>query len=373
MDDASGESETTAGTRRGIPGSANSDGTETALDGLVREGLDEGLFTAVAVGIGSSAGLERSFTAGTRDPESGAPVSDDTLFDCASVTKAAVTAPVVLRLVEEGILALSDSIGRYLDPLSGTDRGDLPLERFLTHTTGLQPYYYDEDWQRPEDARRDIYEQALLDVEQRGTYQYSCLNFVHLVAAARETTGETFADLARRYVFDPAGMAHARLGPVEDESRPVVVTRERDHLERVLQGKIHDPIARALKGESGNAGLFATVSDLASLATALLNDGDGANGQVLSPSTIRRMREEWLPADQRPHGLGWRRATDHIPASNWSRDSFGHTGFTGTSLWLDPESDRFAVLLTNEVYCGKESEMARFRERFHNVVGGGRY
>lgn len=346
--------------------------TETALDALVREGHDD-LFTAAAVAIGSSDGLERSVTVGTCDPDRSVPVTDESLFDCASVTKAAVTTPVVLNLVEEGVLALSDPIEQYLDPLAGTERGAIPLERFLTHTTGLIPYYYDETWECPEAARRDIYELDLLDPDGQGSYEYSCLNFVHLVAAARAATGESLASLARQYAFDPAGMSRARLGPVEDDSLPVVVTRERDYLEADLQGEIHDPIARALDGESGNAGLFATATDLAALATALLNDGAGDVGQVLAPSTIHRMRAAWLSGDQRPHGLGWRRAMDHYPGTTWSRESFGHTGYTGTSLWLDPEFDRFAVLLTNEVYCGKERGMIRFRERFHNVVGAGRF
>lgn len=346
--------------------------TETTLDRLLKEGLDDGLFTAAAAAIGSSEGIERSLTAGTRDPETGDPVTGGTLFDCASVTKATVTTPVVLRLVEAGVLALSDPIDQYLEELDGTARGGLPVERFLTHTTGIQPYYYDEGWSDPVAARRDIYDQQLLDTAAVGEYQYSCLNFVHLAAAARAATGERLATLARRYVFDPAGAEHARLGPVEDDSVPVAATMERDYLERTLRGEIHDPIARALNGESGNAGLFATAGDLAAVATTLLNSGDGPGGRLLSASTIHRMTEEWLP-EQRSHGLGWRRAEDHYPASNWSRASFGHTGFTGTSVWIDPEFDRFAVLLTNEVYCGKESGMIRFRERFHNVVGGGRY
>lgn len=344
-----------------------------ALDRLLEAGVEDGLYTGAVAAVGSSAGVQRLATVGERDPDAEAPVTEETLFDAASVTKAVVTTTVILRLVEAGVLALSAPIGEYVAELAGTNRGELPLRTFLTHTTGLQPYHYDPDWADPAAARADIYERELLVPGQRGEYEYSCLNFVHLADAARQASDDTLAALADRYVFEPAGMESARLGPVGDDSPRVAVTYERDYLDRALQGEIHDPIARALDGESGNAGLFATGEDLARFCRTLLADRAGDGGTLLSPATIARMRENWLPEAEHPHGLGWRLARDHYPATNWSRSSFGHTGYAGSSVWIDPEFDRFAVLLTNEVYCGKEQGMLRFRERFHGVVAGGRY
>lgn len=344
-----------------------------ALDRLLAEGVEDDLYTGAVAAVGTADGIERLVTVGERDPDADAPVTEETLFDAASVTKPVVTTTVVLRLVEEGTIALSAPIGEYVEPLAGTNRGDLPLREFLTHTTGIQPYHYDPDWADPEAGRGDIYERELIVPGQHGEFEYSCLNFVHLADVARRRTGSTLSELASRYVFEPAGMERARLGPLEDDSLPVAVTYEREHADRELRGEIHDPIARGLEGESGNAGLFATGRDLARFTRALLADRTGDGPGILSPPTIGRMRENWLPEEQRPHGLGWRLAQDHYPASNWSRSSFGHTGYTGTSIWLDPEYDRFAVLLSNEVYRGKEQGMIRFRERFHGVVGGGRY
>jgi len=360
---------------------------EHRLERLLAEGIDDGIFTGAAAAVGTSDGVAWEATAGERDPRSGDPVTADTLFDAASTTKAVVTTTVLLRLVEEGTVALSAPIGEYVPPLAGTDRGDIPLYRFATHSSGLQPYHYDPGWETPEDARRGVYDADLLEADPGDRFAYSCLNYVHLVDAARRVTGRTLADLAREYVFEPAGIEGARMGPLEADAPSAAVTYERDHADAAFVGEIHDPIARAFAGESGNAGLFATAPDLGRFAAQLLTDGrsepgtgadeagatDDGSVRLLAPGTVDRMTRDWLPDSERPHGLGWRLARDCYPAANWSLSSFGHTGYTGASLWLDPEADRFAVLLTNEVYCGKENGMIRFRERFHGAVAGERY
>jgi len=345
---------------------------DTALDRLLAEGLEAGLYTGAAAAIGSGDGVDRVRTVGEADPTTGEAVTTDTRFDLASVTKAAVTAPVVLALVEEGRVALNEPIGRYLDPVAGTDRGDVPVWKYLTHASGLDPYHYDPDWSDPASARQAIYGADVHDPEGVDEYEYSCLNYVHLVAALRAVTGESFADLARRHVFDPAGADTARIGPLPADV-PVAVTYDHQHEDRPLRGAIHDPIARALAGESGNAGAFGSITDVARLAGAVLNDGEGRSGRVLSPATVARSRANWLADDQRPHGLGWRLAVESYPAANWPTTAFGHTGYTGTSLWIDPAFDRYAVLLTNAVYHDEEREFLALRERFHGVVASERY
>ncbi|WP_049903911.1 serine hydrolase domain-containing protein [Halococcus agarilyticus] len=348
--------------------------TDSVLDELLAEGVEAGIFTGAAAAVGTSRGIERRMTAGTCDPETEAPITRATLFDAASTTKAVVTATVVLRLVEEGVLALSAPLEAYVPPLGDTERGRLSLRHLMTHTSGLQPYYYDPDWDGAETAREAIYDAELMEANPGERFAYSCLNFVHLADAARRATDSTLEALAGRFVFEPAGMDAARIGPVGDDV-PLAATYEREHADRALAGEIHDPIARALGGESGNAGLFTTATDLGRFAATLLSDGrrDTDEPRLLAPGTINRMCENWTSEFDRPHGLGWRFARECYPAPNWSRDSFGHTGYTGTSVWLDPTADRFAVLLTNEVYCGKEAGMARFRERFHGAVASERY
>jgi CubicO group peptidase (beta-lactamase class C family) len=352
----------------------NPSGTDSMLETLLTEGVETSVFTGATAAVGTSRGIERRTTVGTCDSETEEPIMRTTLFDAASTTKAVVTTTVVLRLVEEGVLALSAPIEAYVPPLEDTERGRIPLRHFMTHTSGLRPYHYDPGWDSAGAAREAIYDAELVEAKPGERFAYSCLNFVHLADAARRATDSTLEALAGRFVFGPARMETARIGPVIADAS-LASTYEHEHADRALVGEIHDPIARALGGESGNAGLFATATDLGRFAATLLCDSRRNTGEprLLAPGTIARMRDDWLSDLDRPHGLGWRLARECYPAPNWSRDSFGHTGYTGTSIWLDPTADRFAVLLTNEVYCGKDGGITRFRERFHGIVAGERY
>jgi CubicO group peptidase (beta-lactamase class C family) len=340
---------------------------ETAIERLLDEGIETNQFPGGVALVGSRTGDETIVVRGERDPRTGGPMTADTVFDCASLTKPIVTATVILRLVEEGVLALSDTVDEYL-AVGEAAREEIQLWHLLTHTSGLFNYTYDDAWTDPESARADFFSRSLMEVDPGTRFKYGCNNFVHLGHVAREATGRSLADLAREYVFEPAGMADSRMGALAGHDNPIAVTYEHNYADRALEGEIHDPIARTLDGESGNAGLFATAGDVAAFARALLDSKQSGEG-LLSPGTFARMTDNWTSHLDRPHGLGWRRGQSLVPAPTWPLSAIGHTGYTGTSLWLDPESERFACLLTTEVYHGKDNEMGRFRERFYGVAG----
>lgn len=350
---------------------ADSSPDEDPLGALLEEGVERDVFTCAVAAVGDAGGVHRTLAVGESDPEAGRPATEDSLFDAASLTKPVVTTTLVLGLVERGELVLRDELARHLPELEGTERGSVTLRQLLTHTSGLQPYHYDDAWSDPGDALSAILEADLMATAPGEAYEYSCLNFVHLATQLERATGRSLHALAREAVFEPAGMADARMGPLADPPASVVVTYDHEHRDRVLRGAIHDPIASAMAGRSGNAGLFATVGDVAAFAAAVLNDGLGARGRVLSPASVRLLPENRTPELETPHALGWRLAHDDWPAPTWSARSIGHTGYTGTSLWLDTDADRFAVLLTNDVYTGKDGSIARFRERFHGIAGAG--
>jgi CubicO group peptidase (beta-lactamase class C family) len=340
---------------------------------LLEEGLERDVFTCAVAAVGGAGGVHRTLAVGESDPETGRRATEESLFDAASLTKPVVTTTLVLGLVERGELALRDGLARHLPELEGTERGSVTLRQLLTHTSGLQPYQYDDTWTGHGDALSGILEADLLATVPGEAYEYSCLNFVHLAAVLERVTDRSLHALAREGVFEPAGMADARVGPLTDPPAEVVVTYDHQHRSRALRGAIHDPIASAMAGRSGNAGLFATAGDLAAFARAILDDGLGVSGRVLSPASVGLLPENRTPEHAAPHPLGWRLAHDDWPAPTWSDRSIGHTGYTGTSLWLDTDADRFAVLLTNDVYTGKDGAIERFRERFHGIVGAGRY
>ena len=334
------------------------------LQELLADGRADGRYTGAAITVGTRAGPAWTATVGTHGGTDDISVAPDSRFDAASVTKAVVTTTIALRLLEQGRLGLGDTIGDHLPDEVSDARADIKLYHLLTHTSGLAAYYYDPDWTTPAVAREAILTADVLECEPGTRFTYSCLNFVHLAAVLRAAGNASLATLADHHVFEPAGMDDSQLGPIRDVPQPVVATYDHDHEDRPLVGEIHDPIARALSGESGNAGLFTTVTDLAQFATALLD-----RSPLLAPSTHTAMRRDWLAGFDRAHGLGWRRFHESRPAGNWSTASFGHTGYTGTSIWIDPAADRFVVLLTNEVYRGKENGFPRLRERIHVVAG----
>lgn len=343
------------------------------LRGLLQEGLERGVFTGAVAAIGDADGTHRTVAIGQSDPEAGQPVTESSIFDAASLTKPVVTTTLVLGLVEQGELVIDDELARFIPELADRKRGSVTLRQLLTHTSGLQPYHYDDAWSGYDEALSAILGAELLAASPGEAYEYSCLNFVHLAAVVERVTGRSLDALAREAVFEPTGMADAYLGPLPGEQDAVVVTYDHEYRDRTLRGEIHDPIANVMAGRSGNAGLFATVEDLAAFARAILHGGRGEAGRVLSPASVGLLTDDRTPTGQTPHALGWRLADDDWPAPFWSDRSIGHTGYTGTSLWIDLATDRFAVLLTNDVYTGKDGTIVRFRKRFHALAGADRY
>lgn len=323
---------------------------------------------AVAV-TGTAAGIERRVTVGER--ADGEPVTLDTRFDCASLTKAVATTTLVLRRVERGDLALSATLGEFLPALAGAPRGEIPLRALLTHTSGLPPYKaFPFGWDSREAVVESLCDSPIALLADPGAFHcYSDLNFLFLGEVLRRTTGETLADLARHEIFEPLEM-DAALGPVDAER--TAATRDRRWRERTLRGEVHDYLAAAMGGAAGNAGLFATAPALARFARALLGDGGLGATRVLAPQSVARVRRDAVSDPDVRQGLGWRLADGTTPAPTWSDAAFGHTGFTGTSIWIDPPRDRFAVLLTTHLLPEDPTPMADLRERFHGAVGATR-
>jgi CubicO group peptidase (beta-lactamase class C family) len=346
--------------------------TQTEDDPLavfLARGRKDGVYPGAVAAVGSADGIDRLAAVGTRDPERDEPMTRSTLFDAASLTKPVVTATVALTLVERGVVALSDELGRHVSNLDDR-RDEIRLVELLTHSSGLQPYAFSESWESRADALTGLADRPLLPAKPGSRYEYSCLNFVYLSEVLRRATDRTLADLADTFVFTQADMDDSRLGPATEASR-VAATYDHTYRDRTLRGEIHDPLGWAMGGESGNAGLFTTVDDLAAFAQAYLDDA--GEKRSLSTAMIDRLQDDWLPELSTRHSLGWRLADETSPAPNWSRCGLGHTGYTGTSLWLDHNYDRFAVLLTNQVYDGKETGLIRFRERFHAMTAAGRF
>lgn len=334
---------------------------------FLARGCEDGVYPGAVAAVGSNEGIDQIAAVGTRDPDRDKPMTRSTLFDAASLTKPVVTATVALALVESGVIALSDELGRRVPDVSDR-RSKIRLVELLTHSSGFQPYAFSESWESRDDALSGLADRPLLPNEPGSHYEYSCLNFVYLAESLRRATDCSLADLADTFVFERAGMDDSQLGPATHPEN-IAATYDHTYRDRTLRGEIHDPLGWVMDGESGNAGLFTTVDDLAAFAQAYLT----GKGTLLSTATVERLLDDWLPELDTRHSLGWRLAEATYPAPNWSRCGLGHTGYTGTSLWLDHNHDRFAVLLTNQVYDGKETGLIRFREQFHAMAAAERF
>ncbi len=310
------------------------------------------------------------------------PLSADMIFDLASITKPLATATAVMVLVERGELRLWDRVGLYVPEFTpwygekGRAGEESRLFHLLTHTSGLPPYTDAKvageklgDPCSTADLVRLIAE--LPKESPAGTeFVYSCLNYITLAHIVRKVSGKTLAEFAAETIFGPLGMTRTFFLPPEGLKERCVPTEVVDG--RPLRGVVHDPLARLQGGVSGNAGLFSTADDLARFARMLLNGGELEGVRVLSPLAVRRMTEIYPQVGGSGRGLGWDIATDYstVRGDLFGPASYGHSGYTGTSIWIDPETGTAVILLTNRVHPDDRGDIIALRSRVANVVAG---
>jgi CubicO group peptidase (beta-lactamase class C family) len=309
------------------------------------------VFSGAAWSVGRSGGVVDRGVVGTLAWD-GEPVAEDTLWDLASVTKP-IFGLAVLALVERGALALADPAERWLPDYAGTDKAGLTVEQLLTHTTGMPgrvPLYRDHPTrQQLLDAVREL----PLRHPPGANVEYSSQGFMILGQIAEATAGKGLDHLVPK-------VARGELTYNPTDAARCAATEQCSWRGRLVQGEVHDENAHVMGGIAPHAGLFGTLDALEDLAHSLLAN----DGRVLHPDTLNEMTRPRTDHLASRRSLAWQGApaTDVLSAT-----AFGHTGFTGTSLWVDPEQDIFLVLLTNRVHPRRErpAGIARVRRAFH--------
>lgn len=292
-------------------------------------------------------------------------ITVETIFDLASLTKCVATTTAVMQLFEAGRVRLNDPVAAYLPEFAQNGKQDITVRELLTHYSGLAP---DLDLSTPWNGRDAAFKMAM---EQKpghppgSRFEYSDINFEVLGFLVERVAGEPLNEYAERHVFRPLGMRHTRFLPPE-EWRERIAPTQFDENGVMLRGVVHDPTARRMGGVAGHAGLFSTADDLAVFAQALLG-----GGKVLHRATLEKMTTPQEAANAASlRGLGW--DIDSPFASNRGEllpvGSFGHTGFTGTSLWIDPVTDTYIVLLTNAVHPRGGKSVVSLRARVATAV-----
>lgn len=387
------------GIRRASPFSQGMDPVRLALiDSTVRASIDAGEIPGAVVGVVRNGALvyEKAFGYKALVPEKDT-MTVETLFDLASVSKCVGTTLSFMQLVEQGKVRLVDPVKYYFpdfapweDPETH-EKVDITVQDLLTHSSGIAAYLpnvpaYIEKYgvNSPDSLIMWISTQAKRYFRPGTQQLYSCLNFITLQNILQKVTGERLCDYAQKNVFDVLGLKHTTYFPLygEPQSNPdAAALRElcapTEELEdgHVLKAEVHDPTARlANAGNSGNAGVFSNVEDLAVVAAALLDGGQYNGRRILGPLTVKKMfTVPETNAYEVARALGW---DTYYTGPYTSGDIFclddirGHTGYTGTSMILDPETNTAVIVLAHRVHPKDEGSTSRLRSTIASIVAG---
>lgn len=340
--------------------------TASRLNAVLSDAVRQGIFPGCTWAVGEGDRVNAQGAVGQKaDPAFDAsPMTLDTVFDLASLTKVVATLPSILLLAQDGAVHLEEPVGSFVPDFSGPGKDRVTLRHLLTHTAGLighRPFY-------TQHAGDDLIRAAAAEplVHEPGTrVAYSDLGFILLGDVVRVVSGERLDRFAAQRVFGPLGMSDSRYLPdvsLRDRIAPTEVPPGQD---RPKLGVVHDENAEAMGGVSGHAGLFAPLADLVRYVTA------GWLGPDLLSSWTReaalRCHTEGLGGRR---GLGWvLRPDGYDPTGDfWPLTAFSHTGFTGTTIAADPISGVWGVLLTNRVHFGRGTNIGMARRRFYNAL-----
>src|SRR5262245_55236506 len=304
------------------------------------------------------------------------PMTVDTIFDVASLTKVVATATSMMILVERGLVRLGDPVSRYVPEFGESGKKNITVEQLLTHRSGLSADNDIKDYEQgPEEAMRNIWKLAPL-AEAGSKFIYSDVNYIVLAELVKRVSGKPVDQFASENVFRPLGMKDTGYKPDASLAARIAPTEKRG--EKWMRGEVHDPRAYLLGGVAGHAGLFSTADDLAIYCQMILNQGEFQGARVLSPMGVARMTEArptgGNAVDGAARGIGWDIYTGYSANRGdlFPVGSFGHTGFTGTSLWIDPSSETFVVFLCNRVHPRLDpkhpADVSSLRGRVASVV-----
>jgi len=328
------------------------------VDAVVKNAILQGLTPGAVVIVGHDGKVVYRKAFGSRSLEPMIePMTVDTIFDMASLTKVIATTSSVMRLVQLGQIKLNDPVAKYIPEFAQNGKEDVTIRQLLTHYSGLRPDLdLKPEWTGQSEAFRLANAEKLVNPP-GSTFLYSDINFIVLGELVQQVSRLGLNQYAEAFVFSPLGMTTTRFLPPQSWYLRIAPTQKDDRSGVMLRGVVHDPTARQMGGVAGHAGVFSTADDTAKFAQALLNGG--------SPVWSRLIVEKMTTPQQPPNltivrGLGW--DIDSPFSSNRGEllpvGSYGHTGFTGTSLWIDPTTGTYIVLLTNAVHIKQGNVIA---------------
>ena len=335
----------------------------------VQEQIDQGHIPGAVVLVGEGARTVYRGVFGERAIEPDRePMTPDTIFDLASLTKVLATTTAVMQLVESGRLRLGDPVSKYWRAFAEHDKAGITVEELLTHTSGLRPDLdLNAAWSGTASARARIVAEHPVSAP-GARFIYSDINFIVLGELVRRVSGEPLDRYAARHIFRPLGMAHTGFRPSPAlRARIAPTDRQEGALRR---GDVQDPTAYRMGGVAGHAGLFGTADDLAIFAQMLLNGGSLHGVHILRSASVTRMTApRQLPGDIQ-RGLGWDVSSPFAAGQDtaFGAGSYGHTGYSGTSLWIDPKRKSYLIILSSRLHPDDRGDAKPLRQRLAQIV-----
>ena len=351
------------------------------IDVLVQDAMKAGQLpgAVVLIGRGDQTVYEKAYGSRATVPAQEA-MTLDTLFDLASLTKVVATTTAVMTLVEQGRLRLNDPVATYVPGFERYGKGGITIRHLLTHVSGLRPDVDLGDPWNGYDAAIELAKDEVPTSAPGEQFVYSDINFFVLGDIVARVTGQPLDVYTRRAVFEPLGMRDTGFKPAAALLPRIAPTERCSHADAwpckrpdapPLRGVVHDPTARRMGGVAGHAGLFSTARDLSRFAQALINGGELGGARILSAATVARMTTASQPPGMASvRGLGWDIDTSFSANRGdlFPIGSYGHTGFTGTSIWIDPASKSYVIFLSSRLHPDGTGDVTALRGRVATVA-----
>ena len=350
---------------------------KAAVDRAVAAAIELRMTPGAVVLAGRADGVvfEKAYGKKTYD-ENASPVTADTVFDLASLSKVVGAATSVMALVDEGKISVTDPVGKYLEGMAVADKRDITIEQLLLHRGGFIADNPMKDFRDgPEAAMRKIYATPL-KYKPGANFEYSDNSFIILGELVKQVGGRPLDQYAKSKIFEPLKMTSTAYNPPEAWADRFAPTEKRK--DAWILGEVHDPRAHAFGGVAGHAGVFSSGGDVARFCRMILNKGQLDGVRVLKESTVAEMIKSRCIADPKDASVEYCRGYGFDADTRLSggprgerfekRTTVGHTGYTGTSFWIDPKNDAFVVLLTNRVHPDDDAEIKMLRKRIATIV-----
>lgn len=344
------------------------------VDMVMQEAIDDSVFPGGVVAVMRKGALVWHNGYGYHDYTKTRQVQPTDVFDLASISKAMATTTSIMKLVDEGTISLDDPVGKYIEEFNTGNKRDVTIEHLLLHTSGLAAFRVYVDKLQTRDEIVQAVRNEILENEPGEEYVYSDLGFILLGEIVKEASGIRLDRYARTQFFYPMGMSSTHFNPqrvgrwVSDRIPPTEIDTNTNR--GTVQGVVHDERAYFMDGVAGHAGLFAPARDITAYALMLLNGGVYGGHSYLSPEVIDQFTGHRSPVNHRGYGFDRKSEGFSSAGTLTSRQTFGHLGFTGTSLWIDPEEEIAIVLLTNRTFPNREygGDISRIRARIADAV-----